>query len=84
MDEAILIFIQENIRTDLLTPVLMLITNLGHYGAIWLVIAVLLAIRPQPLSFGEPARAGRDTFLWLSRSSWPFPGYMQVSTIPPM
>lgn len=45
MDEAILLFIQENIRTDLLTPVLLLITNVGHYGAIWLVIAVILALR---------------------------------------
>lgn len=45
MDGTILLFIQENIRTDLLTPVLMLITNIGHYGAIWLVIAVILALR---------------------------------------
>lgn len=45
MDEAILIFIQENIRTDLLTPILLLITNIGHYGAIWLVIAVALILR---------------------------------------
>ena len=45
MDESTLIFIQENIRTDLLTPILLLITNVGHYGAIWLIIAVLLALR---------------------------------------
>ncbi len=45
MDESLLIFIQENVRTDLLTPILMLITNMGHYGAIWLVIAFILALR---------------------------------------
>ena len=45
MDGTILIFIQENIRTDLWTPILMLITNIGHYGAIWLAIAVIMALR---------------------------------------
>ncbi|SHK79996.1 undecaprenyl-diphosphatase [Selenomonas ruminantium] len=44
MDGTILLFIQEHIRMDLLTPILMLITNIGHYGAIWLVIAVIMAL----------------------------------------
>ncbi|BAL84827.1 putative phosphatase (plasmid) [Selenomonas ruminantium subsp. lactilytica TAM6421] len=46
MDKAILIFIQENIRADLWTPILMLITNMGHYGAIWIAMTIVLALRP--------------------------------------
>lgn len=44
MDESLLLFLQQNIRTDFLTPVLMLITSIGHYGAIWLLIAVLFSL----------------------------------------
>ncbi len=45
MDEAILIFLQEHVRTDVLSPVLLFITNLGHYGAIWFVMAIFLTFR---------------------------------------
>lgn len=45
MDAAILIWIQENLRTDFFTPILLLITNIGHYGACWLALGLWLALR---------------------------------------
>jgi len=44
MDIAILIWIQEHMRTDWLTPAIQLINTIGHYGAFWLVLALVLAL----------------------------------------
>lgn len=41
MEEAILLFIQEYIRNDLLTPIMTFITHLGDKGIIWIIIAVI-------------------------------------------
>lgn len=40
----ILLWIQENIRTPLLTPVMQFITSLGNYGSIWIVVCILLLL----------------------------------------
>lgn len=42
MDGAILLFIQEYIRNDILTPFFTVITTLGNAGLIWIVISLLL------------------------------------------
>jgi len=45
MDKAILIGIQEYIRNDYLTPVMLFVTGIGNFGAVWLFMAMLLAFR---------------------------------------
>lgn len=42
MDGAILLFIQEYIRNDILTPFFKVITTLGNAGLIWIAITLLL------------------------------------------
>lgn len=42
MDEQILLFIQNTIRHDMLTPVMKVITHLGDKGFIWIVLGILL------------------------------------------
>jgi undecaprenyl-diphosphatase len=44
MDNVILIGIQEYIRNDYLTPIMLLVTAVGNFGAIWLLMGGLLAI----------------------------------------
>lgn len=41
-EDKILLWIQENIRSDILTPILVAITKLGNHGLIWVVTATLL------------------------------------------
>ena len=43
MDKAILIGIQEYIRNDYLTPVMLFVSAIGSFGAVWLFMAMLLA-----------------------------------------
>ncbi len=42
LDESVLLFIQEVIRSDFLNNIMVFITNLGNSGAVWIVIGVLL------------------------------------------
>ncbi|MFP3154833.1 phosphatase PAP2 family protein [Lachnospiraceae bacterium ZAX-1] len=42
LDGRILLFIQEHLRFDWLTPIVLFITKLGNEGLIWIVIAALL------------------------------------------
>jgi len=41
-DGAFLIWIQENLRSDLLTPVMTFITRLGDKGIFWIITAIIL------------------------------------------
>lgn len=52
MDGAILLWIQENIRNETLTPWVIFFTGLGHYGAIWAAGAVVLALLPATRRMG--------------------------------
>ncbi|WP_051180042.1 phosphatase PAP2 family protein [Selenomonas ruminantium] len=45
MDKAILLGIQEYIRNDYLTPVMLFVSAIGSFGAVWLFMAMLLAFR---------------------------------------
>lgn len=42
MEDAILLFIQENIRNDILTPIMTFITHLGDSGIVWIGICIIL------------------------------------------
>ena len=45
MDKAILMGIQEYIRNDYLTLVMLFVSAIGSFGAVWLFMAMLLAFR---------------------------------------
>lgn len=44
LEGPILLWIQENVRNDILTPIVTFITHLGDAGMIWIVLAILLLI----------------------------------------
>lgn len=52
LDGNILLFLQENVRNPVLTPILRLITTLGNGGAVWIAFAVLLLCIPKTRKAG--------------------------------
>lgn len=53
MDGAILLFIQEYIRCDLLDPIMVFITHTGDYGVLCIGIALVLLLVPKTRRFGN-------------------------------
>ena len=45
-DAGILIFIQEHIRSDMLTPFMTVVTHTADSGLIWIILSILLVIIP--------------------------------------
>ena len=45
LDWAILYWIQDNLRTEILDKIMPIITSLGYYGAVWVILAVILLFR---------------------------------------
>lgn len=56
-EAAFLLYIQENIRSDILTPLLTTLTHTGDKGIIWIAICVLMVIIPKSRKFGIIAGA---------------------------
>lgn len=52
LDGNLLLFLQENVRNPVLTPVLKLVTALGNGGAVWIALAVLLLCIPKTRKAG--------------------------------
>lgn len=52
LDGNLLLFLQENVRNPVLTPVLKGITTLGNGGAVWIALAVLLLCIPKTRKAG--------------------------------
>lgn len=52
MESDILLWIQNNIRNDVLTPIFKFITTLGNAGVIWIVVSVGLLIPKKTRSVG--------------------------------
>ncbi len=46
-DESVLLWIQDNLRNDVLTPIFKFITKLGDGGMFWIVLSLLLIILPK-------------------------------------
>ena len=44
MEAQILLFIQENIRNEVLDPIMLAITSLGNAGIVWIIISLILLI----------------------------------------
>jgi undecaprenyl-diphosphatase len=56
-EAAFLLYIQENIRSDILTPLLTTLTHTGDKGIIWIAMCVLMVIIPKSRKFGIIAGA---------------------------
>ena len=52
IDQTLLLFIQDYLRSDLLTGLLCTITVLGNKGAIWLAFLLMLLIYPRTRKLG--------------------------------
>lgn len=57
LDGGILLFLQENVRNPVMTPILRLITTLGNGGAIWIALTILLLCIPRTRKAGCMALA---------------------------
>ncbi len=55
MDGQILIWIQENMRNDILNPIMITLTHLGDCGIIWILICIALLIRKKYRLIGYTA-----------------------------
>ena len=51
-DAGLLIYIQEHLRSDLLTPFMTFITHTGDSGFIWIIVCILLVIIPRTRRIG--------------------------------
>lgn len=51
-EENILLWIQSNLRSDIITPFMIFITNLGNSGAIWIVLSIGLLIPKKTRKIG--------------------------------
>lgn len=45
IDSEIMLFIQNNLRTPLLNPIMVLMAYLGQVGTIWIIISLILIVR---------------------------------------
>ena len=52
LDGNILLWIQENLRSDILTPIVIFVTNLGKAGFIWIVLAIVLMVSKRTRTIG--------------------------------
>ena len=52
IDEAILLWIQNNLQTDFLSPFVTAFTNLGNAGKIWIFLGILLLFFPKTRRIG--------------------------------
>ena len=57
IDGNILLWIQDNIRNDILTPIVKFITSLGNAGMIWILFTCLLLMIPRTRRWGAALAA---------------------------
>lgn len=55
LDGNILLFIQDNIRNPILTPIFLVITTLGNGGMIWILLTLLMLCIPKTRKVGYMA-----------------------------
>ena len=44
IDESILLWVQDNLRSDTITPFIQTMTRLGDYGLLWIAFSLILMI----------------------------------------
>ena len=52
LDSGILLWIQDNLRNPVLTPILKVITTLGNGGAIWILLTLIVLMLPKTRKVG--------------------------------
>ena len=57
-DDQFLLFLQENVRNDVLTPIMKFITHLGDKGIFWILLAVILLFFKKTRPLGIMAGIG--------------------------
>ncbi len=57
-DDRFLLFLQENVRNDVLTPIMKFITHLGDKGIFWILLAVILLFFKKTRPLGIMAGIG--------------------------
>lgn len=53
IDESILLWVQENLRSERLTPFIRTLTRLGDYGLLWIVFSAILMINKDTRKAGK-------------------------------
>ncbi len=53
IDESILLWVQENLRSEKLTPFIKTLTRLGDYGLLWIVFSAILMINKDTRKAGK-------------------------------
>jgi len=53
IDENILLWVQDNLRYDMLTPFIQTLTRLGNYGLLWIVFSLVLMINKDTRKAGK-------------------------------
>ena len=53
IDESILLWVQDNLRYDMLTPFIQTLTRLGNYGLLWIVFSLVLMINKDTRKAGK-------------------------------
>lgn len=57
LDESILLWVQENLRSEKLTPTIQTLTHLGDYGLLWICFSLLLMINKKTRKTGAMSLA---------------------------
>lgn len=53
IDESILLWVQENLRSEKITPIIQTMTKLGDYGLLWIVFSLILMINKDTRKAGK-------------------------------
>lgn len=53
IDESILLWVQENLRSDKITPFIQVLTRLGDYGLLWILFSLVLMINKDTRKAGK-------------------------------
>ena len=53
IDESILLWVQDNLRSDRITPFIQTLTRLGDYGLLWIVFSLVLMINKDTRKAGK-------------------------------
>ena len=53
IDESILLWVQENLRSEKITPFIQVLTRLGDYGLLWIVFSLILMMKKDTRKAGK-------------------------------
>ena len=53
VDEVIVLWVQDNLRSDMITPFIQILTRLGNYGLLWIALSLALMINKDTRKAGK-------------------------------